>query len=58
MEYTADIISTEDYRLRVKKTWITQGAVWHLQFFTLGVLEHRWECFLTEAQLNDLKEIL
>ena len=53
-----DIIDTEDYRLRVRKTWIESTGVWHLQFFTLGVLEHRWECFLTHEQLRDLKEIL
>lgn len=53
-----DIIDTEDYRLRVKKTWLETTQVWHLQFFTLGILEHRWECFLTHAQLQDLKEIL
>ena len=53
-----DIIDTEDYRLRVKKTWIAGSNIWHLQFFTLGVLEHRWECFLTPDQLAGLKEIL
>lgn len=55
---TWDIIDTEDYKLRVKKTWVEATGVWHLQFFTLGVLEHRWECFLTHEQLAQLREIL
>ena len=53
-----DIIDTEDYRLRVKKTWVEATGVWHLQFFTLGVLEQRWECFLTHEQLKQLREVL
>ena len=53
-----DIIDTEDYRLRVKKTWIEATQVWHLQFITLSVLEHRWECFVTNEQLKQIKEIL
>ena len=53
-----DIIDTEDYKLRVKKTWVEATGVWHLQFISLSILEHRWECFLTPEQLISLKEIL
>ena len=53
-----DIIDTEDYKLRVKKTWVEATGVWHLQFYTLSILEHRFECFLTHEQLRALKEIL
>ena len=53
-----NIIDDEDYKFKVKKTWVERGKVWHIQFFTLGVLENRFECFLTTEQLNELKDIL
>lgn len=53
-----DIINTEDYRLRVNKTWVEATGVWHLKFTSLSVLEHSWECFLTHEELAKLKEIL
>jgi hypothetical protein len=53
-----DIIDSKDYRLRVNKTWVEATGVWHIKFTSLGVLEHSWECFLTQEQLQSLKEIL
>lgn len=53
-----DIIQTEDYRVRVKKTWVAATGVWHIQFFTLSVLEHRFELFLSHEELKSLRDFL
>ena len=53
-----DIIDTDDYKFRVKKTWVESTNTWHIQFFNLSVLEHRFEVFLTHEELKRLKEIL
>ena len=53
-----DIIQTEDYKVRVKKTWVEATKVWHIQFFTLSVLEHRFELFLTHEELKSLKDFI
>jgi hypothetical protein len=55
---SCDIVNTEDYKLRVRKTWIETSAQWHLEFLSQSVLDTRWECFLTELELKTLKDIL
>jgi hypothetical protein len=52
------IVDNNDYKFRVKKTWIPQGKSWHIQFFTESIYEHRFEIFLTTEELARLKEIL
>jgi hypothetical protein len=53
-----DIINTEDYKLRISKTWIETSKQWHLEFLTQSVLDNRFELFLTEEELKKIKEIL
>ena len=37
-----DIIKTEDYKVRIKKTWVEATGVWHSQFYTLSVMDQRF----------------
>jgi hypothetical protein len=53
-----DIINTEDYKLRISKTWIETSKQWHLEFLTQSVLDNRFELFLTEEELKKIKDIL
>jgi len=53
-----DIISAEDYKLKLRKTWVEATNTWHIQLFSQSVLDTRWECFLTHEQLKKLKDSL
>jgi hypothetical protein len=53
-----DIINQEDYKLRVKKTWVEASKCWHIEFYSQSVLDTRWEMFLTHEELKKLKDIL
>jgi hypothetical protein len=53
-----DIISTEDYNLRLKKTWVEATSVWHIQLQSRSIFDNRFECFLTHEQLKLLKDSL
>jgi hypothetical protein len=53
-----DIINNNDYKLRVKKTWVEATDCWHIEFYSQSVLDTRYEMFLTHAELKTLKDIL
>jgi hypothetical protein len=53
-----DVINNEDYRLRVKKTWVEATGVWHIQIFSQSVFDRRFEMFLTHEQLKLFKDAL
>jgi len=53
-----DIINTEDYKLRVSKTWIQATNQWHLEFLSQSVLDSKFEMFLTHEEIKKLKDIL
>ena len=53
-----DVINTEDYKLKVKKTWVKATEVWHIQILSQSIFDNRFEMFLTHEQLQALKEIL
>lgn len=53
-----DIINQEDYKLRLKKTWVEATSVWHIQILSQSVFDRRFECFLTHEQLKLLKDAL
>lgn len=55
-----DIISTDSYRLEVKKTWVDATNQWHIQFIhhDHDQFPHGSEIFLTKDELNTLKNIL
>jgi len=56
-----DIINNQDYTLSVKKTWVEPTEQWHLVFTSRQTdlpCGHTWECFLTQAEVKKLKDIL
>jgi hypothetical protein len=53
-----DIINTEDYNLRLKKTWVAATEVWHIQIQSQSIFDNRFEMFLTDEQLKLLKDSL
>jgi hypothetical protein len=53
-----DVINTEDYKLKVKKTWVAATSVWHIQILSQSIFDNRFECFLTHEQLKLLKDAL
>ena len=53
-----DIINTEDYRLRVKKTWVEATDVWHIQIQSQSIFDNRFEMFLTHEELKKFKDAL
>ena len=56
MEQT--IINNEDYKLRVRKTWVETSKIWHIQFLSQSVYENRYEMFLSDSELQKLKDAL
>jgi hypothetical protein len=53
-----DIINNEDYKLKVKKTWVEATNVWHIQLISQSIFDRRFECFLTHEELSKLKAAL
>ena len=53
-----DIISNEDYKLRVSKTWVEATSVWHLKFTSQSVFDRSFEMFLTHEEIKRLKDVL
>jgi len=53
-----DIINTEDYNLRLKKTWVKATGVWHIQIQSQSIFDNRFEMFLTHEQLKTFKDSL
>jgi len=52
------IINNADYKLKVRKVWIEASKCWHIEFYSQRVLETRYEMFLTQEELQTLREIL
>jgi hypothetical protein len=53
-----DVINTEDYKLKVKKTWVEATSVWHIQILSQSIFDNRFEMFLTHEQLKAFKDAL
>ena len=53
-----DIINQEDYKLRLKKTWVEATGVWHIQIQSQSIFDNRFEMFLTHEQLKIFKDSL
>jgi uncharacterized protein YxjI len=53
-----DVINTEDYKLKVKKTWVEATSVWHIQILSQSIFDNRFEMFLTHEQLQAFKAAL
>lgn len=53
-----EIINNEDYKLKVRKTWVEITKIWHIEFLTSSVFENRFELFLTDNELQKLKDLL
>jgi len=52
------LINNENYKLKVKKTYVPATDVWHIEFVSDSVYEYTFELFLTDAELEHLKRIL
>lgn len=52
------IINNEDYKLKVRKVWIESSQQWHIEFYSQSVLDTRYEMFLTQEELKQLREFL
>jgi len=53
-----DIINNDDYKLKVKKTWVEATDVWHIQLISQSIFDRRFEMFLDHEQLKALKDAL
>ena len=58
MNIESQIIDQEDYKLKVKKTWVEATSVWHIQIQSQSIFDNRFEMFLTEEQLKKFKDTL
>ena len=52
------VINTEDYKLKVKKTWVEATSVWHIQILSQSIFDNRFEMFLDHKQLQAFKDVL
>jgi hypothetical protein len=53
-----NVINNEDYKLKVKKTWVATSDIWHIEFISQSVLDTRFEIFLTDFELQKFKDAL
>jgi hypothetical protein len=53
-----DVINKEDYKLKVKKSWVEATDVWHIQLISQSIFDRRFEMFLTHEELKRLKDSL
>ena len=58
MKQQFDIIDTEDYKLKLTKSWVAATEVWHIQISSQSIFDNRFEMFLTNEQLQALKDAL
>jgi len=53
-----NIISHEDYKLKIKKTWVPTTEQWHILLTSEHDIECKFEFFLTEFELQKFKDAL
>ena len=58
MNTESQIIDQEDYKLKVKKTWVKATEVWHIQIQSQSIFDNRFEMFLDHEQLKAFKDVL
>ena len=58
MKQQANIIDTEDYKLKLTKSWVAATEVWHIQIQSQSIFDNRFEIFLTHEQLKTFKDSL
>jgi hypothetical protein len=56
MEQT--VINNDEYKLKVKKNWVPATEVWHIEFESKSIYDYRFECFLTDFELQKFKDAL
>jgi hypothetical protein len=54
----SDVVNTDDYKLKVKKTWVEATSIWHIQILSQSIFDNRFEMFLTHSQLQAFKDAL
>jgi len=58
MKQQFNIIDTEDYKLKLTKSWVQATEVWHIQIQSQSIFDNRFEMFLTHEQLKTFKDSL
>jgi hypothetical protein len=53
-----DVINTEDYQLKLTKTWVDATSVWHIKLQSRSIFDYSFEMFLTHEELKRLKDSL
>ena len=53
-----NIISNEDYTLKISKAWLAVTEQWHILLTSKHDVECKFEIFLTEEELQKLKDAL
>jgi hypothetical protein len=56
MEQT--VINNDDYKLKVRKTWIKVTEEWHIELLSQSVIDTRFELILTDFELQKFKDAL
>lgn len=52
------VVSNEDYKVKVTKTYVPSTDVWHIVFQSQSVYDYKFELFLNDSELEHLKRIL
>jgi len=53
-----NVINNEEYKLKVRKTWVATSDIWHIEFISQSEMETRFEIFLTDFELQKFKDAL
>jgi hypothetical protein len=53
-----NIINNEEYKLKIRKSWLSVTEQWHIEFINDGEMTTRFEIFLTDFELQKFKDAL
>ena len=53
-----NIIDNEDYTLKISKAWLAVTEQWHIELTSKHDIECKFEMFLTDFELQKLKDAL
>jgi len=53
-----NVINNDEYKLKIKKNWVPATNVWHIEFESQSIYNYRFEVFLTDFELQKLKDAL
>lgn len=53
-----NLINKKEYKLKVRKHWVKATEQWHIEFINQTDNETRFEIFLTDPELEQLRRVL